>query len=173
MRSKAIPKLPDGARSVTRAASPGNREVDMKCPRCEGELITEQYKGIEVDRCPSCNGMWLDYGELDQLEDTAFDQDQLKGSLKFRSFRGDLLCPKCQRPMQFFNYRAYKLELDFCDQEHGVWLDAGEEKRVIELMEQRIKDLDRKARAEGEWAGFMKKLKSKSFLDKAKGLFRK
>ena len=145
----------------------------MKCPRCEAELITEQYQGIEVDRCPSCNGMWLDYGELDQLEDTVFDQDDMKGSLMFRSFRGDLLCPKCQRPMQFFRYRAYDLELDFCDQEHGVWLDAGEEKRVLELMEQRIKDLNRKARAEDEWAGFVRKLKSKFFVDKVKDLFKK
>jgi Zn-finger nucleic acid-binding protein len=117
--------------------------------------------------------MWLDYGELDQLEDTVFDQDEMKGSLMFRSFRGDLLCPKCQRPMQYFNYRAYDLELDFCDQEHGVWLDAGEEKRVRELMEKRIKDLKRKAKAEDEWAGFVKKLKSKSFAGKVKDLFRK
>jgi len=145
----------------------------MKCPRCDSELVIEQYKGIEVDRCPSCKGMWLDYGELDELEDTAFDQDTIKGSLMFRSFRGDLLCPKCQRPMQYFNYRAYDLELDFCDQEHGVWLDAGEEKRVPELMEQRITDLNRKTKAEAEWAGFMKNLKSRSFVSKVKGLFKK
>ncbi len=145
----------------------------MKCPRCGSESFTEQYKGIEVDQCSNCKDMWLDYGELDELEDTAFDRDGVKGSLMFRSFRGDLLCPKCQRPMQFFNYRAYDLELDFCDQEHGVWLDAGEEKRVLELMEQRIKDLNRKARAKAEWAGFVKNLKSKSFFGKVKELFKK
>ena len=145
----------------------------MKCPRCQGELITEQYKEIEVDRCAKCEGMWLDYGELDQLEDIVLDEDEMKGSLMFRSMRGDLLCPKCQRPMQFFNYRAYDLELDFCDQGHGVWLDAGEEKRVLELMERRIKDLKRKGSAEAEWAGFVRKLKSKSFSKKVKGLFGK
>jgi len=117
--------------------------------------------------------MWLDYGELDELEDTAFDQDEIKGSLMFRSFRGDLLCPKCQRPMQFFSYRATNMELDFCDQEHGVWLDAGEEKRVLEIMEQRIKDLNRKTKAEAEWAGFVRNLKSKSFSNKIKSLFKK
>ena len=145
----------------------------MKCPRGDGELIAEIYKGIEVDRCNSCKGMWLDYGELEELEDTAFDADKVKGSLMFRSFRGDLLCPKCQRPMQFFNYRAYNLELDFCDQEHGMWLDAGEEKHVLELMEHRSKNLDRKAKAEVEWAGFLKGLKTKSFGSKVKGLFKK
>ena len=145
----------------------------MKCPRCQGELIVTEYKGIEVDRCSVCNGIWLDYGELDQLEDTVLDKDDTKGSLMFRSFRGDLLCPKCQRPMQYFNYRAYNLELDFCDQEHGVWLDAGEEKRVLELMEQRIKDLKRKSKAEDEWGSFLSNLKSPSFTSKLKGLFKR
>tara|TARA_Y100000310_G_C20354512_1_gene655987 strand:+ start:223 stop:576 length:354 start_codon:yes stop_codon:yes gene_type:complete len=117
--------------------------------------------------------MWLDYGELDQLEDTVFDKDKLKGSLMFRSFDSELVCPKCEGRMQRFNYRAYNMELDFCEQEHGVWLDAGEEKRVLELMKQRIKDLNRKANAEKEWGDFLTKLKSPSFLDKAKRLFRK
>ncbi len=39
----------------------------MDCPRCKTALRIEDYRGIEVDRCPQCQGMWLDYGELDQL----------------------------------------------------------------------------------------------------------
>ena len=144
----------------------------MNCPRCDGELRNENYKGVEVDRCPNCEGMWLDYGELDQLEDTVFDKDEFKGSLKFRSFESELACPKCGGRMQLFNYRAYDLELDFCEQGHGTWLDAGEEKRVLELMKQRIKDLKRKAKAETEWADFLRKVRSPSFVNKAKRLFR-
>ena len=145
----------------------------MNCLRCDGELRVENYRGVEVDRCHTCGGMWLDYGELDQLEDTVFDKDELKGSLMFRSFDSKLVCPKCGGRMQLFNYRAYNLELDFCEQEHGVWLDAGEEKRVLELMKKQIKDLNRKAKAEKEWGDFLVKLRSPSFIDKAKGLFRK
>jgi Zn-finger nucleic acid-binding protein len=87
--------------------------------------------------------------------------------------QGELPCPKCREPMQRFNYRAYDLELDLCEQGHGTWLDAGEEKRVLELMEQRIKDLNRKAKAEAEWDDFLRKLRSPSFFDKVKGLFKK
>ncbi len=145
----------------------------MKCPRCHAELRVEDYRDIEVDRCKNCGGMWLDYGELDQLEDKVLDQDELKGGLMFRSFEGELVCPKCEGRMQRFNYRAYGVELDFCEQEHGVWLDAGEEERVLELMKQRIKDLGRKAKAEVEWGDFLAKLRSPSFLSKAKRLFRK
>ena len=36
---------------------------------------------IEVDSCPNCRGMWLDFNELDKLEDVVFDDDAHKGSL--------------------------------------------------------------------------------------------
>jgi len=145
----------------------------MNCPRCNSELEVENHKGIEIDRCPQCQGMWLDYGELDQLEDTVLDRDEIKGTMVFSSLQGKLLCPKCGEAMQRFNCRAYNLELDLCEQGHGTWLDAGEEKRVLELMEQRIKDLGRKAKAEAEWGNFLQNLRSPSFFGKVKGLFRR
>jgi len=132
----------------------------MNCPRCKIELKVEDYRGIEVDRCPQCQGMWLDYGELDQLEDLALDQDEIKGTIVYSPYKGDLPCPKCEKPMQRFSYRAYDLQLDLCEQGHGTWLDAGEENRVLEIMEQRIKDLDRKAKAEAEWGNLLGKLRS-------------
>lgn len=145
----------------------------MKCPRCNSELAIEDYRGIEVDRCPNCGGLWLDYGELDQLEDAVFDQDRLKGSLMARSFQSEIACPKCEGQMQRFYYRSYNLELDFCKEGHGWWLDAGEETRVLELMEQRIKDLDRKVKAEAQWGDFLTRLRSPSTLDRIKRRFRK
>ena len=146
----------------------------MNCPRCgNAELRVEDYRDIEVDRCPQCQGMWLDYGELDQLEDEVLDVDEIKGKLVYGAVKGELPCPKCGKAMTSFRYRANNLELDLCEQGHGTWLDAGEEKRVLELMEQRIKDLDRKAKAEGEWGAFLKGLRSPSFAGKVKRLFKK
>ncbi len=145
----------------------------MNCPRCNGELRVEDYKGIEVDRCLECQGMWLDYGELEQLEEVVLDRDEIAGTTVFSPLKGELPCPKCGEAMQRFSYRAYSLELDFCQEGHGTWLDAGEEKRVMEAMEQRIKNLNRKAKAEGEWDDFIRKLGSPSFFSKVKGLFRK
>jgi len=145
----------------------------MNCPRCNSELKVEDYEGIEVDRCLGCQGMWLDYGELEQLEEVVLDEDEITGTIVFSRFKGELLCPKCGKAMQRFNYRAYDVELDFCEQGHGTWLDAGEEKRVLELMERRIKNIERKAKAEAEWGDFIKKLGSPSFFGKLKGLFRR
>jgi Zn-finger nucleic acid-binding protein len=145
----------------------------MNCPRCKAELRVEDYKGIEVDRCPQCQGMWLDYGELDQLEDQVLDEDEVKGTLVYGSVRGELPCPKCGAPMTSFRYRANNLELDLCEKGHGTWLDAEEEKKVLELMEQRIKDLNRKVKAEAEWGSFLENLRSPSFMGKVKKLFKK
>jgi Zn-finger nucleic acid-binding protein len=136
------------------------------------ELRTETYKGIEVDRCAQCQGMWLDYPELDQLEDTVMEDDQLKGSMMFRSHGSELACPRCEGPMRWFRYRHYDLELDFCEAEHGFWLDKGEEKRVLQIMEQRLKDVRRSASAEVEWGKFLSNVRSKSFLQKVKDLFK-
>lgn len=39
----------------------------MRCPKCGMELKEEVFKGVRIDRCTSCNGVWLDNGELEQL----------------------------------------------------------------------------------------------------------
>ena len=144
----------------------------MDCPRCKVGLKIEQYKGIEVDKCPKCKGMWLDHPELDQLEDTVLSDDEVKGMMMYARRESDISCPKCNQAMTTFNYRAYNLPIDFCPEEHGFWLDSGEEERVLELMKQRIKDLDRTAVAEGEWAKFLQGVGSHSFFGKLKNLFR-
>jgi Zn-finger nucleic acid-binding protein len=30
-------------------------------------LEVSQRQGVEIDRCPSCRGVWLDRGELDKI----------------------------------------------------------------------------------------------------------
>ena len=37
----------------------------MKCPKCGMELIEIDYRGIKIDRCSRCEGIWLDAGELE------------------------------------------------------------------------------------------------------------
>ncbi len=40
----------------------------MKCPSCkEVNLVMSERKGIEIDYCPDCRGVWLDRGELDKI----------------------------------------------------------------------------------------------------------
>lgn len=56
----------------------------MHCPRCHtADLAERDRDGVKIDICPSCRGVWLDRGELDQLiaraskhrDDTRDDDD--------------------------------------------------------------------------------------------------
>jgi len=39
----------------------------MQCPNCEVPLMMTERKGIEIDFCTQCRGIWLDRGELDKI----------------------------------------------------------------------------------------------------------
>lgn len=39
----------------------------MKCPKCYDEMATLSFGDVQVDRCVSCQGMWFDMGEDEQL----------------------------------------------------------------------------------------------------------
>jgi hypothetical protein len=39
----------------------------MHCPKCGSDLVEIPYKEIMIDKCPSCKGLWLDCGELEQV----------------------------------------------------------------------------------------------------------
>lgn len=39
----------------------------MHCPKCGQDLIEIDYKGIAIDKCSGCEGVWLDPGELEQV----------------------------------------------------------------------------------------------------------
>jgi len=47
------------------------------CPKCGMELIEIDYKGVKVDKCSECEGVWLDAGELEAIskfEKTSLDK---------------------------------------------------------------------------------------------------
>ena len=43
------------------------RGVPMTCPRCGATLVNRAWRGVSLDSCPSCHGLWLDAGELAML----------------------------------------------------------------------------------------------------------
>lgn len=40
----------------------------MHCPKCGMQMQEIKYRGVDVDVCFSCNGIFLDQGELEHLE---------------------------------------------------------------------------------------------------------
>ena len=39
----------------------------MHCPKCGNDLETIAFKGVDIDKCSGCDGVWLDDGELEKL----------------------------------------------------------------------------------------------------------
>ncbi|MGH7368063.1 MAG: zf-TFIIB domain-containing protein [Candidatus Rokuibacteriota bacterium] len=68
---------------------PGNAEEERlrvltvardRCPRCGAALVAVPYRGVEVDKCSRCEGIWLDCGELERV--VAADATFLGGLLR-------------------------------------------------------------------------------------------
>ena len=43
------------------------KAAGMTCPRCGGTLAHRVWRGVSLDTCTSCHGLWLDVGELAML----------------------------------------------------------------------------------------------------------
>ena len=37
------------------------------CPKCGAPLVTLHHRGVEIEQCSHCQGIWLDRGELEQV----------------------------------------------------------------------------------------------------------
>ncbi|MGB9885816.1 MAG: zf-TFIIB domain-containing protein [Moorellales bacterium] len=77
----------------------------MKCPLCEVSMKEVERRGVLIDVCPECKGVWLDRGELDKLlsasqyerEETHFEESYPKGGR-----HEDLLPPKKKHKRRSF-----------------------------------------------------------------------
>jgi len=96
----------------------------MQCPACEKVMLILEYKGIGVDHCPTCGGVWLDAGELGLLlngrpeapESLALEQGQ----------SSPRRCPRCPRKMDTGHFANSAIVVDACPARHGIWLNRGE-----------------------------------------------
>lgn len=61
-----VPKLDEARKGATPTSHP--------CPHCDRTLEEMRFVAAEdlrIDRCPSCQGIWLDKGELKRVEKIA------------------------------------------------------------------------------------------------------
>ena len=96
----------------------------MPCPSCRVPTVVLELRGVEVDYCLSCRGLWLDTGELDVLLGAELGTPPTQwletGKL------GKRLCPHCSRSLRLAHFPGTTVELDVCANGHGVWIDPGE-----------------------------------------------
>lgn len=100
------------------------------CPSCDKPLVGLEYRGVEVDWCPACKGLWLDHGELGVLMsgDPAADAaiPLVTGA------RTERRCPACGDRMHEAQVAGAGITLDLCPHGHGWWFDEGEVQAVIQ-----------------------------------------
>lgn len=113
----------------------------MKCPTCKTSLRVDHYEQIEIDRCDTCNGLWLDDREMMAIirkRDTKASQTILTEVLS-NAHRGlpaqtgqdPRGCPRCSGPLKQLNHSySSGIILDSCPKGHGVWLDEHELEKV-------------------------------------------
>ena len=109
----------------------------MDCPKCEAGKTLEilEQKGIEVDRCPGCEGVWLDEYELEYLLDLEEGDlgKLLQGEHSKDADAREACCPRDGKPLKrVHDSRDRGLTLDTCPECKGLWLDGGEFRRIKE-----------------------------------------
>ncbi len=53
----------------------------MRCPHCHIMLVSAERRGIEIDFCPCCWGVWLDRGELNAIIEREGEADLAKAAV--------------------------------------------------------------------------------------------
>jgi Zn-finger nucleic acid-binding protein len=118
--------------------------ASFPCPSCSQTMKELNYvrgADVAVDTCEACGGMWLDGGEIGQIQTLAQEQELpslrlLRSMWDMRcSLRGEARgCPKCDGKVEKFDVDE-RVTLDLCNKCHGFWFDAGEITDYFELTE--------------------------------------
>ena len=117
----------------------------MKCPFHHANLKTINYHGVDVDICPSCQGIWFDKGELKEYLDNFLTEKkdipvsdfQVGNAVNKISLppQTSLDCPRCGKSLVSFNY-AYNsnILLEKCLNCNGIWVDGGKLTKLANYM---------------------------------------
>jgi uncharacterized protein len=100
----------------------------MKCPKCQHEMEKKSFEGIEVDRCFGCGGLFLDKGELQDIDNrklAALIDITVKGQKAEVMDKQPAHCHRCDHPMIALK-GAGDITFDWCDQCEGMFFDRGE-----------------------------------------------
>ena len=95
-------------------------------------MLSFELEGIEIDRCETCGGTWLDAGELEQLALRASaPPGRLSEALAAGKGErhGDRRCVRCGSKLRIVAVNG--VEVDRCPHGCGLWFDAGEVPKLV------------------------------------------
>ncbi len=101
----------------------------MRCPKCLDQAMQlETWPGTELERCPRCQGLFLDRGELERMLKAyhASRVDSLGFAPDYETQDRVLgTCDRCRVPMDpLIGHR--NIRIDRCPKCEAVFLDQGE-----------------------------------------------
>jgi len=128
-----------------------------ECPCCREPMVALELEGLEIDRCFSCGGTWLDRGEMELIGQRAGLEEGRVTQVLDGASQGtptDRRCPRCGKALLelALDCGEEKLTLDRCPRRHGIWFDRGEIRELI---------LSCSTGEEGALAGFLSELLDK------------
>ncbi|MCH7225986.1 zf-TFIIB domain-containing protein [Haloferula sp. A504] len=116
----------------------------MPCPGCESTLGTIEFDtdpAIRIERCESCLGLFFNPGELVALLQQKtnplvwLDRQRLAEIAENFGYNHEVVylqCPVCRERMSHLNFGGQSgVILDRCGS-HGVWVQGGELRRLLE-----------------------------------------
>lgn len=112
----------------------------MICPNCKRDMIVVEYHQIELDRCPNCDGIWFDSGELELFLSAGKlgnSQEIVAGILispVIEAPHQSRKCPACHRNMKEVAIGQPPVHLDVCRQGDGLWFDGGEIHQMVKQL---------------------------------------
>ena len=111
-----------------------------KCPDQHDVLVTLEMKGVEIDQCFTCRGIWLDAGELAMIAELAGVGEGIITEILEGADLGENTnrkCPRCNRKMHLIEIGGdRKIQLDRCRSKHGIWFDDKELKSLVESFDE-------------------------------------
>ncbi len=118
----------------------------MKCPIDQIEMKKAVFYNTEVDYCPQCLGVWFSEDELRQAKDQKdpslqwLDVDLWEDKTKFQVGKTAKVCPIDFVPLYQIQYNGSETKVDLCDTCHGIWLNRGEFKKIIDYLKTKKAD---------------------------------
>ncbi len=106
--------------------------IIMQCPKCNSSFQTEEFRGVTIDRCSGCKGMYLDADKLENLKDEHYSQDKSVDTAYPKDGKNydkvdDIQCPVCNANMdKISDPEQPHIWMEACPTCNKVFLDAGE-----------------------------------------------
>ena len=105
-------------------------EEYMDCPKCDTGMDKVSFKGIEVDRCTGCKGLWFDmleYEDLKSMEGSEHIDTGDPATGRQYNKIDKILCPVCKSHMiRMVDRDQPHIWFESCSTCYGVFFDAGE-----------------------------------------------